>query len=149
MRIRKRDRNKLNHPDPLGACERQRKPSNFSEGGEALVLADPKTKLTAKLRRRYSTSRAHIVCAPRSAAVAEPIKYARKLSRLSLMQVLREIKKNARKAATAKGILKGLLVDTIFGQQIFAEQNRQLHRMRQAVAERASRTTTSPDQLVK
>lgn len=137
-RTRKRDRNKLKPVDPLGSCERQAIISIPLEISTR-VLSNPKQKLTAKSRKRFLRSRENVIVAPTKPAIEGPIKYAKRLTRLSLRQVIREIHKCARRAATAKHVLDDLSKDSLFRANVERAQAIELHKMKQAIAERDSR----------
>lgn len=105
----------------------------------ARVLSDPKQKLSARSRKRFLKSRGAVIDLPCTEPVLTPIKFARRLTRLSLRQVGREIHKAAHRAATAKYILDDLSPDSMFRPSVQAQHDAQLHRFKQAVAEREAR----------
>lgn len=77
--------------------------------------------------------------APAKEAVAEPVKFARKLSKLTLEQVNRQIRKAARRAATARYLLEQMSPAGKFRAAVQSQQDAQIHRLKQACAERTAR----------
>ena len=135
---RKKHRNRLKSVDPLARCERT--PIEFIPlEVSARVLSNPKQRLTAKSRKRFLRSRANTIAAPTNPAVASPIKFAKRLSRLSLFQLGRERKKAARRAATAKHLLDKLSPNSPFRPPVASEQSKQIYRLAQVMAEIGSR----------
>ncbi len=137
-RTRKKHRNKLRSPNPLELCERQ-PVSHIPLRISSSVLTEPKNKLTNAARKRFLRSRQSIVVAPTKPAVEEPIKFAKRLTRLSLFQVGREIQKAARRAATAKHLLADMSETSMFRPAVEVRHREELNRYRQAIAERNSR----------
>lgn len=142
LRTRKKHRNKNKSVDPLARCERI--PVEFIPlEVSTRVLSNPLQRLTAKSRKRFLRSRSNIVSVDGKPAVAEPIKFARRLTRLTLIQLGRERKKAARRAASAKYILDDLSPDSMFRPRVEKEQSAQIYRLAQVMAEIGSRIKSS------
>jgi hypothetical protein len=97
-------------------------------------LFDPKTKMTAKLRKSYRASMSRNIATPKP-PIANAIKTARKLSALPLAKVFRRLKQSARRAASSRNLLGNLSPVSIFRAPIEREQDRQLSILRQVIAE--------------
>jgi len=126
-----------NPPQP---CDRIRRISNVPREVLVAALTDPKQKCGGRNRRVLKAALEYIVLRPQTPAIDPAVKMAVKLQKLTLSQLIRRRSQAARKAATAKYILKTLSPGSKFRPGVEAEQTHQLGVLKQVNAEIQVRT---------
>lgn len=126
--------------NPPQQIQRVRRISNVPVAVLVNALANPKQRCCGLNRRVLKAGLEHIVLRPQTPPIDPAVKLALKLEKLTLVQLLRRRKQSARRAATAKYILKSLSPESRFRAGVEAEQTHQICVWKQVNAEIGFRT---------